>query len=133
VQLSRDGRFIYYTSWSGKYLCLYDRQQQRVRKTEHLAFYPDNLSVREDGSLLVAGNSSIEDWRFCFKAKAPFCSESSVIATLDRESVKTASLLSVPPDVISGVSVGLQIGGQMYVGSPVGDRIVAIAMTQSKK
>lgn len=75
VQLSPNSQSIYYTSWSGKDIRLYDRLQHRVVKTTKVEFNPDNLSMSADGKLLVAGLDHIESWRECFTGKSAFCNE----------------------------------------------------------
>ena len=126
VQLSPDGRSIYYTSWSGKDIRLYDRDRQQVVKSTPLAFYPDNLSLRMDGSLLVAGLDDIGKWKDCFKAKATFCDESSTVSVIDQKTLQVKTVFQLPGGLLSGASLAVEAGRELILGSPSGDRIVGV-------
>jgi hypothetical protein len=73
VQLSADREFIYYTAWSGKQIRKYDRHFGHVVETANVAFYPDNISVRADGVLVVTGMDELQSWKACVLAKCSFC------------------------------------------------------------
>ena len=128
VQLSPDRQFIYYTSWSGKDLRLYDRGQQKVVRTSKVVFYPDNLSVRSDGTLLVTGLDDITAWKACFKAKAAFCRESSTVSEVNARTLQTRDLLQLPAGILGGASVAVGSDRELILGSPSGDRILAVSL-----
>ena len=126
VQLSPDGRSIYYT-WSGKDIRRYDRAQQKVVQTTRTAYYPDNLSVRADGTLLVAGLDDLAAWKECFAAKAAFCRESSTVATVNTQTLQTNDVLHLPAGFLFGASVAVQTGRSFVLGSPSGGRIMVVS------
>ena len=98
-----------------------------VVQTTHTVYYPDNLSVRADGTLLVAGLDDLAAWKECFMAKAAFCRESSTVATVNTQTLQTDDVLHLPAGFLSGVSVAVQTGRSFVLVSPSGDRILVVS------
>ena len=73
VQVSRDGRFAYFNAWVGKQIVTYDRKAQRIVNTAGLSFYPDNLTMRTDQTLVAAGIDDLGVFEACMALpwKAP--------------------------------------------------------------
>lgn len=108
VQLSPDGCFVYYTSWSGKDIRVYDRQQGVVVKQTKVNFYPDNISLASDGTFLIAGLNDIKQWEICSRQKAAFCNEVSSVIRLTPKSLAISNVLQLKAGVISGASVAIE-------------------------
>lgn len=126
VQLSLDGRYIYYTSWSGKGIRMYDRSREVVVKARNLSFYPDNISIGPDGTLLVAGIDDLNEFRPCFFSRPALCREASTVAAVTPATLAPKTVLHLRPGFISGASVAVQINQHFYIGSALGDRILDV-------
>jgi hypothetical protein len=134
VQLSKDQRFIYYTAWSGKHIRKYDRQAGHVIETANVGFYPDNISVRADGMLIVTGMDELQSWKACVLARLSFCETGFTVVTLDPVTLDVRPLYHAPPGTLSAASVAVQVRNTLYVGSAMGDRFLEInipAVTES--
>jgi SMP-30/Gluconolactonase/LRE-like region len=126
VQLSRDQGFIYYTAWSGKQIRKYDRQAGHVVETANVRFYPDNISVRADGMLIVTGMDELQSWKACVLARLSFCETGFTVVTLDPVTLDVRPLYHAPPGTLSAASVAVQVRNTLYVGSAMGDRLLEI-------
>jgi sugar lactone lactonase YvrE len=137
VQLSADREFIYYTAWSGKQIRKYDRYSGRVVETANVPFYPDNISVRADGTLIVTGMDELQSWKACVLAKRSFCETGFTVMSLDPVTLDVRPLYHALPGTLSAASVALQVRNTLYVGSATGDRLLEIdipaATTHAKK
>lgn len=134
VQLSGDRGFIYYTAWSGKQIRKYDRQAGHVVETANVGFYPDNISVRADGMLIVTGMDELQSWKACVLARLSFCKTGFTVVTLDPVTLDVRPLYHAPPGTLSAASVAVQVRNTLYVGSAMGDRLLEIdipAVTKS--
>jgi hypothetical protein len=88
--------FIYYTAWSGKQIRKYDRQAGNVVETANVPFYPDNISVRANGMLIVTGMDELQGWKACVLAKRSFCETGFTVMTLDPVNLAGGASLSRP-------------------------------------
>jgi hypothetical protein len=133
VQLSTDRRFIYYAAWSGKQIRKYDRQTGHVVETANVPFYPDNISVRADGTLIVTGMDELQSWKACVLAKSSFCETGFTVVTLDPVTLDVRPLYHAPPGTLSAASVAVQVRNSLYVGSAMGDRLLEIDISAVTK
>jgi hypothetical protein len=127
VQVSPDGRYVYYAAWTGKQVRRFDRTTGKTVSVP-VDFYPDNISVRADGMMVVAGAARIDGWMDCFKAADEFCPAGFGVATLDPRSMAVKPLYSAGPGLMPGASVGLQIGRDLYIGSFTGNRVLRVRL-----
>jgi sugar lactone lactonase YvrE len=130
VQLSMDRGFIYYTAWSGKQIRKYDRQAGHVVATANVPFYPDNISVRPDGILIVTGMDELQSWKTCVLAKRSFCEAGFTVMTLDPINLAVRTLYHAPPGILAAASVAVQVGNTLYVGSAMGDRLLEVDLSR---
>jgi hypothetical protein len=128
VQVSKDGRYIYFTAWTSRQVERYDRSEQKVTGTVETAFYPDNISVQSDGSLLVTGIDDMAAFRDCTKAEGGFCSRllAFTVARFDPDSMKVTPYYLGAMGTLAGGSVAIRVGGRLYVGTYTGDRLVSV-------
>ncbi|MGE8144310.1 SMP-30/gluconolactonase/LRE family protein [Pseudomonas frederiksbergensis] len=128
VQVSQDGRYIYFTAWTSRQVERYDRSQHKVTGTAETAFYPDNISVQPDGSMLVTGIDDMAAFRNCTKAQGGFCSRllAFTVARFDAETMKITPYYHAAVGTLAGGSVALQVGGRLYMGTYTGDRLVSV-------
>jgi hypothetical protein len=129
IQLSADSRFVWYTAWTSRQILEYDLQAQRVTRTVPVPFYPDNLTMTSDGTLIVAGIDDLARWRNCTAAEGHFCQEELAfsVATLDPKTFTLRPLFHGNAGLLQGgASVALATGNALYVGTATGDRLLKI-------
>lgn len=131
VIVSPDGRFMYVNEFLAGHVLKYDLKQGKLLKSTSVDFLPDNLTWSGDGTMLSAGMSAgIKDGPSgrCPKGSDRPCVLSFGIAEIDAVSMKVRRQYSSEPhDVnIEGVTVALRVGGDLYLGSHLSDRLVKI-------
>jgi hypothetical protein len=85
---------------------------------------PDNLTWSADGKLLVASHTdSFVEMMACRNLAKGACGSAFEVVELDPESLTSLVLLAHRGAPIGGVSVALQQGDALYLGSFAGDRI----------
>jgi hypothetical protein len=133
VQLSTDRGFIYYAAWTGKQVRKYDRQAEYVVQTANVPFYPDNISVRADGVLVVTGMDELRSWTACVLAKRSFCETGFTVMTLDPVTLDVRPLYHAPPGILPAASVAVQVCNKLYIGSAMGDRLLEVDLSVGVK
>lgn len=128
VQASKDGRFIYFTSWTGRQILRYDRAQMLITASIDTPFYPDNISQQPDGSLLVTGIDDMAAFHKCSKAEGGFCSKllAFTVAKFDADKMQVTPYYRGAKGMLAGGSVGLKVGNRLIVGTFTGDRLISI-------
>jgi hypothetical protein len=128
IQLSADSRFVWYTAWTSRQILEYDLQAQRVTRTAAVPFYPDNLTLKSDGTLTAAGIDDLARWRDCTAAEGHFCQDDIAfsVATLDPKTFTVKPLFQGNPGLLQGASVALATDDALYVGTASGDRLLKI-------
>jgi hypothetical protein len=129
VQVSRDGKFALFNAWTGKQVRQYERETQRVSAIIDLPFYPDNLTLRADGKLVVAGIDELGSWKNCVTTHSDFCMTGFAAAVIDPLTMKSTPLYHAAPGVLAGASVALQLKQTLYIGTYQGDRLLKVALT----
>jgi hypothetical protein len=122
VQLSPDGRTLYFPAWTAHEIIRYDRVGQKITGRVKVDFMPDNLSVAADGTYLVAGIDGLPG-RDCRKVDNQ-CSPPFTVARFDPRTMKVTALYHGKPGEMAGSSVALQVGRDLYLGSYTGARIL---------
>lgn len=120
IETSDGGRVLYVAAWGSQELVRFDRRGATLKKdVTKVGFWPDNLRWGPDGRLLIAGQrlrvvghtgpAQMEGW--------------NVI----RQSPKTLKVTPVysadATGPLQGVSVALQVGEQLWLGSFRADRV----------
>jgi hypothetical protein len=118
-----DGRFAYYNAWTAKEVHKYDLKARKEVGMLKLDFMPDNLTWAKRGKMLAAGVKGTRG--DC--GGAP-CMQGFGIAEIDggKMTSKTVFDSQGKGALIGGVSVALQPGDSIYVGSFQGERILKI-------
>lgn len=124
-----DGRYAFVANWSGRKITKYDLQAQRKTAEAPLDFLPDNLSLSPNGRIIAAGISTADLARRCMQGSTidnmeQNCNGPVRVAAVDPVSLKVHNLLDGHEGVLPGVTVAVQVGNRLYVGSGAGDRIV---------
>jgi hypothetical protein len=128
IQLSADRRFVWFTAWTSRQVLEYDLQAQRITRSVDVPFSPDNLTLKSDGTVIVAGIDDLARWRDCTTAEGHFCQDKLAfsVATLDPKIFTAKPLFHGNPGLLQGASVALAIDNSLYVGTAAGDRLLKI-------
>jgi hypothetical protein len=130
VQVSRDGRLIYFAAYTTRQLLRYDRALQRITGSVDTSFYPDNISVQEDGRLMVTGIDDLTDFNECRKAEGAFCSKllPFTVANFDPRTMNVKPLYHGAAGILAGASVALKARGRLYISTYTGDRLISVKL-----
>jgi hypothetical protein len=91
---------------------------------------PDNLTWTPDGKLLVASHTdTLAELLACRDLTEGACGAAFEIVELDPDSLSSLVLLAHRGAPLGGVSVALQVGDELYLGSVAGDRIARWAVS----
>ena len=133
IEVSADEQEFYVAVSGGYEIIAYSRSNpaRRLRTTGPLDFVPDNLHMDSAGRLVTAG-LVIED-PVCGRALGPeefdldkfaTCPRPFVVLAVDPQTMASTKLLENPAiDQFSNVTMGLQVGDDMWVGTFAGDRV----------
>jgi hypothetical protein len=133
IEVSEDGSEFYVAS-SGLFnvTAFSNTNPARVlRTTKTLEFVPDNLHMGRGGQLLTGG--LVVDDPACGNVRGPepfdlgvfaSCPRPFIVASIDPQSMEVTDLVRGPanPD-FSNVTMGLQVGDEIWIGTFTGDRI----------
>ncbi len=98
--------------------------------TVNVPFYPDNISIRADGILIVTGMDELQSWKACLLAKRSFCETGFTVMTVDPVNLAVRPpLYHAAPGILSAASVAVQAGNTLYVGSAMEDRLLEIDLS----
>jgi sugar lactone lactonase YvrE len=126
VLASQDGRYMYFNAWTAKEVHKYDLKSGKDVGVVKLDFMPDNLTWTSKGQILAAGVKGARGE--CPAGSGIPCIQGFEIAEINPATwtSKTVFDSQGKGNVIAGVSVALQVGNSIYVGSFQGDRLVRI-------
>jgi hypothetical protein len=128
VLVSADGRYLYYNAWTAKEVHKYDLRSEKDVGVAKLDFMPDNITWKNDGGLLAAGIKGVGG--ACPAGSGTPCLQAFGVASIDTANMtaKTVYDSAGKDALISGVSVALQAGSDIYVGAFQGNRIARIPL-----
>lgn len=127
VEVSNDGETIYFAEWVAERLVRVSRDGSQ-RSEIALGFNPDNLTWTPDGRLLVAGQMATPlQATSCFDLEEGNCGLDSAAAIYDPASGELERVWThQPASVTGGISVALQHGDRIWLGTFGGDRLAWI-------
>ncbi|HTA42188.1 MAG TPA: SMP-30/gluconolactonase/LRE family protein [Bryobacteraceae bacterium] len=130
VLASPDGRYMYFNAWTAKEVHKYDLKAGKDVGVVKLDFMPDNLTWTSKGQMLAAGVKGARG--DCPTGSGTPCIQGFGIAELNPAiwDAKTVFDSQGKGNLIPGVSVALQVGNSIFIGSFQGDRIVEIGWKQ---
>jgi hypothetical protein len=125
ILVSGDGRYAYISGWVTRDLHRYDlKAKKEVAKCE-FPFMPDNLTWTKDGKILAAGIKGING--NCPPESDNPCTQGFMLAEVDPKTLEHRIVYdNNGKALINGVSVGIEAGDKIYVGSFQGDRVVIL-------
>jgi hypothetical protein len=132
VVATDDGRFMYFNAWTAREVHKYDVKAGKEAGVVKLDFMPDNLSWTKKGQMLAAGVKGARG--DCPAGSGHPCIQGFGVALIDPATMKATTVFDSEGKgaLISGVSVALQAGGDIYVGAFQGDRLVKFAWKESR-
>jgi hypothetical protein len=102
-----------------------------LRTTETMAFVPDNLHMGQDGKLITAG--LVADYPACGEivggeafdlAAFAACPRPFIVKAVDPQTMAMEDVARSPAhEKFSNVTMGLQVGGELWIGTFGGDRV----------
>lgn len=123
VETSVDGSKIYFTAMGSNELVRVDATGDPERVSIPLES-GDNLSWAPDGQLLVASHTAgLRALMGCRSIEKGSCGTSFRIVSVDPQSLEAHPILERSGPPIGAVSVAVQVGQQLFLGSFAGDRV----------
>lgn len=133
IEVSDDGKEFYIAS-SGllKILAFSNtRPSHLLRKSKVLSFVPDNLHMGNDGDIITAGMAVVDPECGDVAMSLEFdlgqlasCSRPFTILAVDPQTMHERVLASSPAQPhFSNVTMGLEVGKELWIGTFSGDRI----------
>jgi hypothetical protein len=141
IEVSDDGQEFYVAS-SGlqKVLAFSNSNPSRLlRSSKAFSFIPDNLHMGNDGNLLTAGLEIVDpvcgdvpmSLEFDFE-KFASCSRPFIVMAVDPQSMQESVLASSPAhEHFSNITMALEVGPELWIGTFAGDRIAYRTLKQS--
>ncbi len=126
VLVSADGRSMYFNAWTAKEVHKYDLKEGKETGVVKLDFMPDNITWTRDHKMLAAGVKGARG--DCPAGSGTPCVSQFGVAEIDPAKMEAKTVFDSEGKgaLISGVSVALQAGDAIYIGSFQGDRLVKI-------
>ncbi len=129
IQVSADGKTIWFAAWTGRQLRTYDVSRARTSALLDLDFLPDNISVATSGDLIAAGLPTMEQFTSCLK-EAASCTSGLKVMQWNPKSGKSKLLFEDSSGLIGGASVALRLNDTLYIGSFAADRVLIVKLTR---
>jgi hypothetical protein len=126
VVVSADGRYMYFNAWTAKEVHKYDLKEGKETGVLKLDFMPDNLTWTDKHQLLAAGVKGTNGE--CPAGSGEPCIQGFGVAEIDPAKMTSKTVFDSQGKgaLIGGVSVALQAGNAVYIGSFQGDRLVKV-------
>jgi len=133
IEVSADEQEIYVAVSGSFKVIAYSRTNpaHQLRATQSLAFIPDNLHMGSDGHLITAG--LVIDDPVCGNLDGPeefnleafaSCPRPFIVRAIDPQTMEGTNLVeSAAVQQFSNITMGLQVGDEIWIGTFAGDRI----------
>jgi hypothetical protein len=141
IEVSVDEKEFYVAVSGGFNVVAFSRSNpaSQLRTTKSLDFIPDNLHMGSDGRLITAG--LIVDDPVCGNVAGAeefslqefaSCPRPFVVATIDPQAMESTTLVeSATIQQFSNITMGLQVGNEIWIGAFSGDRIAVRLLNSS--
>lgn len=138
IEVSADEQEIYVAISGGFNVIAYSRSNpaRQLRATEPLEFIPDNLHMGSDGRLVTAGliiddpvcGNVADQEAFDLEAFAS-CPRPFIVRAIDPQTMEGTNLVeNATIQQFSNITMGLQVGDDIWIGTFAGDRIAYISL-----
>lgn len=126
VETSADGRSLFVASTLGGEVRRIARDTGELEGRAAMP-RPDNLTWTSDGRLLVASHTAtFSQMQGCQGLERGTCAAPFAIVEIDPDSMATRVLFDGSGSPMGAGTVGLQVGGELFIGSFGGDRILRV-------
>jgi len=123
VLVSDDRRYAYISGWTTFSFHKYDLVAEREVGRADFSFMPDNLTWTSDGKILAAGIKGVQG--NCPAESEYPCLQGTVVAEVDPDTLAVTEIFdSAGRALINGTSVAIEAGGDIYIGSFQGTRMI---------
>lgn len=123
VLVSDDSRYAYISGWTTSDFHKYDLQTQQIVARVDLGFMPDNLTWTPNGKLMAAGIKGVNG--NCPADSEYPCLQGFEVVIVDPDTTAITRIFdNRGRALINGVSVAIEVNGDIYVGSFQGTRMV---------
>ncbi|MGH0036721.1 MAG: hypothetical protein ACQGVK_16985 [Myxococcota bacterium] len=127
VAVSADGTEVFFAEWGGRRLVRLRLDERPGRRELELDIRPDNLSWSRDGRLLVAGQrGGFGEILGCAEIERGTCALGYAVLAVEPSSLESRTLVESREEgeVTGAVSSALHVGGELFLGTFAGDRVV---------
>lgn len=125
VAVSPDGTEVFFAEWGARRLVRLRLDGERARSEIELPIRPDNLSWSRDGRLLVAGQKGgMGEILACGDLESGTCALDYAVVVVEPASLDRLAVIEGDPRITGAVSSALHVGGELFLGTFAGDRIV---------
>jgi hypothetical protein len=126
VLVSADGRTMYYNAWTAKEVHKYDLKESKETGVVKLDFMPDNITWTSKHRMLAAGVKGTRG--DCPAGSGTPCIQGFGVAEIDPAKMEAKTVFDSQGKgaLIGGVSVALEVGNSIYIGSFQGERLVKV-------
>lgn len=130
VNASADGRYLYINVFGAREVDKYDLAAGKIVATAKVDFMPDNLTWTRQGELIAAGVKGARG--NCPPESNTPCIQAFGVARIEPDKMVSAPLFdSGQRPIITGVSVAIEAGSDLYLGAFDGDRVVRMPIPKS--
>ena len=133
IEISKDGKWIYYAGWGSRTFIRLSRGLTPVKKDMvPLGFRVDNIRWTPDGSLLAAGQGG-PDTALFGRGRAAGPGGTSNVVKINPNTLQFQEIINYPfNETFAFSTVALQVGKEIWVGSVRGDRIARFPAPASR-
>ena len=126
IEISADNRYVFANMYFEEEVWKIDADTGEVVGKATAAF-ADNSAWGSDGRLWIASHSGgLLELSVCLKSQVEPCAASFEIIALDPESMATELVFAHRGPPMGAATVAVPLGGRVYLGSFVGDRLVSV-------
>lgn len=127
ILATADGGAVIVAAWGEKRLMRVPLSGNGpVVRSPELPYMPDNLRWSADGKVLVTGQTtSVADGWKCLMGEGP-CPAALIVQEIDPLTLAPRTLAELPDAGFGMASVAAPVGGEIWAGTVVGDRIMRI-------
>lgn len=140
IEASGDGQEFYVASSGQMTVTAYSNTNPArvLRRSEPLPFLPDNLHMSPEGKLLTAGLDIADAGCGEIKRSGEFdleefasCPRPFTVVAVDPQTMQVEVVVTGPANPqFSNITMALPVGGELWIGTFVGDRIAHTTVTE---
>jgi hypothetical protein len=130
ISVSKDGRTLFLNLSMASEVRRIDRATGMTEASAPVSM-PDNSTWAPDGRLLVASLRAGDDttaFEHCQTQRPAICPIPFAIVALDPDTLEPTLLYENDPQVMGAGTVGLQVGGELFVGTFSGNRLLRVRL-----